>query len=129
MRMTVNKIENQNNMTIVKGTTDIGAIKGIWKFNEVPNINEEYFVELNIEELHRNQVLIICDKEVCPMVNLSEDKVSFIGRCEDIDEIYYIRFADDWLEMIEIADNDLGINKGDYISFTQQYNRILIYPY
>ena len=45
-------------------------------------------------------------------------------KCEDIDEVYYIRFADDWLEMIEIVVNDFDISKGDCISFIQQYNRI-----
>ena len=31
--------------------------------------------------------------------------------------------------MIEIGDDDTGINKGDYVSFVQKYDLTWIYPY
>lgn len=45
------------------------------------------------------------------------------------DEVYYIRFTDDWLDMIEIPDKNTAIHKGDHIFFSASYEKILIYPY
>ena len=119
MRMIVSKVDYSNDITIVTGVTEIGSIKGIWKFNEFPGIGE----------LNKNQVSIACKEALHPTVHLNEEFVSFLGMCEDIEDVYYIRFAKDWLEMIEIGDDDTGINKGDYVSFVQKYDLIWIYPY
>ena len=49
--------------------------------------------------------------------------------CEEIDDVYVIRFAIDWIEMISIENDDFKIKKGDAISFSLNYDRIGIYPY
>ena len=129
MRMIVSKVDYSNDITIVTGVTEIGSIKGIWKFNEFPVIGKAYLIELGIGELNKNQVSIACKEALHPTVHLNEEFVSFLGMCEDIEDVYYIRFAKDWLEMIEIGDDDTCINKGDYVSFVQKYDLIWIYPY
>ena len=116
MRMIVSKVDYSNDITIVTGVTEIGSIKA-------------YLIELGIGELNKNQVSIACKEALHPTVHLNEEFVSFLGMCEDIEDVYYIRFAKDWLEMIEIGDDDTGINKGDYVSFVQKYDLIWIYPY
>lgn len=128
MRILINEKRNINNKVIVGGTTDIGFIKGIWKSMKEPIIGEVYSAELNIDEIPKGQVSTISNKMEQPKVYIDGEYVCFIGKCEDIEDIYYIRFANDWLEMIEINDNDI-IKKGDYISFKQVYTFIWIYPY
>ena len=58
MRMIVSKVDYSNDITIVTGVTEIGSIKGIWKFNEFPVIGKAYLIELGIGELNKNQVSI-----------------------------------------------------------------------
>lgn len=49
--------------------------------------------------------------------------------CENIDDVYDIRFAIDWLEIIEIGNDDFEINIGDRVSFSVKYDSIEVYPY
>lgn len=116
-------------MTVVEGITNIGTIKGIWKDKNAPVLGNIYFVELNIGELHKNHVSIISDRIEQSRVYLKDEIVFFIGWCEDIDDVYFIRFTYDWIEMIEIVDNDIAIKKDDGILFRQKYDLIWIYPY
>lgn len=129
MRIIIKKIGHDNNMTVVEGITNIGTIKGIWKDKNAPVLGNIYFVELNIEELHKNHVSIISDRIEQSRVYLKDEMVFFIGWCEDIDDVYFIRFTYDWIEMIEIVDNDIAIKKDDGILFRQKYDLIWIYPY
>lgn len=129
MRIIIKKIGYENNMTVVEGITNIGTIKGIWKDKDAPVLGNIYFVELNIGELHKNHVSIISDRIEQSRVYLKDEMVFFIGWCEDIDDVYFIRFTDDWIEMIEIVDNDIAIKKDDGILFRQKYDLIWIYPY
>ncbi len=128
MRILINEKRNINNKVIVSGTTDIGSIKGVWKSIKEPVIGEIYSVELNIDEIPKGQVSIISNKVEQSKVYIDGEYVCFIGRCEDVDDVHYIRFANDWLEMIEIDADDI-VKKGDYISFKQIYTFIWIYPY
>lgn len=127
MKIILSNKQLVNNMIVVEGTTEIGSIKGLWKCAEKPVIGEIYFVELSIENLHRNQIWIKENMKK-PKVYTEGEYVWFRGICEDIDEVYYIRFALDWLEMVEINE-DNTIKVGDCILFNQRYDHIAIYPY
>ena len=130
MRMIVKNIEQENNIIYVTCDTDVGMFKGRWKQKQEPLINKEYFFELNIDELERNEVSIIqMGKNLSPEVRVCGDEVFFKGICEEIDDVYVIRFASDWIELIGIKDGDLGIKQGDWILFSIGYKRINIYTY
>ena len=63
-------------------------------------------------------------------VYVDDENVIFTGLCEDIDdEVYYLRFSIDWLEMLEIHVISDKKKKGDYISFSSNWRNIRIYPY
>ena len=49
--MIVSKVDYSNDITIVTGVTEIGSIKGIWKYNEIPVIGKAYLIELGIGSL------------------------------------------------------------------------------
>lgn len=127
MRLEVNQIEYEKDMIIITGTTEIGTVKGVWKYREQPIINKGYFVELSYvkfeKELYKSSTRIL-------NTSMCENIVIFIGRAEDMDEeVYYVRFAVDWLDMVEINNSCDRINKGDFVSFSVRYNDIWIYPY
>lgn len=116
-------------MTIVKGTTAIGPIKGIWKGERIPELGETYSAELDIKTLCENNISMFSGRAKQPNVYLKDKMVIFAGQCEDVDGVYFIRFTDDWLEMIEFAGSEADIKRGDYILFWQSYDSIWIYPY
>lgn len=129
MRMIITSIEYENNRIYVIGNTTIGNIKGEWCYKEAPILNETYFFELNIGELDKNAISVIYDEQFYSSINFSDNQVQFKGRCEEIDDVYIIRFSDDWIEMISIINDDFTIKKGDAISFSISYDCIAIYPY
>ncbi|MDE6686812.1 MAG: hypothetical protein K2K17_05810 [Lachnospiraceae bacterium] len=127
MKLEVDKIEYENDKIIVTGTTEIGKIKGVWKYSEQPVVKYTYFIELSYENFEkkisqspiRNFSTSICD-----------DMVVFNCQVEDIDEdIYYVRLTMDCLDMVEIESNCVQFNKGSFASFTVRYDDIWIYPY
>lgn len=70
MRMIIVNIECENNRIYVIGKTTIGNIKGEWCYKEIPILGQTYFFELNIGEIDRKVVSVICDEQFCPSVNL-----------------------------------------------------------
>ena len=88
----------------------------------------EIHVELAIylpEELDIHQ-----DKKFCPSVCYSDQTVVFKGICEDVDdEVYFVRFDIDWLEMISIQEFSTKKKAGDFMAFSADYYGIEIYPY
>lgn len=127
MKFVADKIEYENDKVIVTGTTEIGKLKGVWKYREQPIVKYTYFIELSYEKFEKkisqspvhNFGTFICD-----------DMVVFNCQVEDIDEdIYYVRFATDWLDMVEIESNCVQIDKGSFASFMVRYEDIWIYPY
>ena len=46
-----------------------------------------------------------------------------------LQKLYFIRFAIDWLEMVEIENDDFSIVEGDWISFAAPCAKIGIFPY
>lgn len=119
--------EDTLNLFLDEGS--IGNIKGKWCYKEKPILGETYFFELNIDEFERNEITILSDEQFSPSVCFRDECVKFKGICEEIDDVYVIRFAIDWIEMISIENDDFKIKKGDAISFSLNYDRIGIYPY
>ena len=129
MRMTIINIEYKNERIYVIGNTGIGNIKGQWRFKEKPVLGETYFFELNIGDLDQKEISVIVDEQFCSSVDFHDDRVQFKGICEEIDDVYVIRFSDDWIEMISIENDDFSIKTGDAVSFSICYDRVDIYPY
>lgn len=129
MRMIITNIECKDKRIYVTGETGIGSIKGKWCYRDFPIIGAIYFFELSIDELDKNEISVIYDERFCTNVNLCDNQVQFQGICEEVDDVYIIRFSDDWIEMISIEDDDFSIKKGDKISFSLNYECIEIYPY
>lgn len=128
MQFVINKIEYQEKLPIVMGKTRIGTIKGIWKYIKAPIVGNMYHVELNID--YPKEIDIPGKKELFPSVYLNGENVIFTGVCEDRDdEVYYLRFDIDWLDMLDIDMITSRKTKGDYISFSANWHDIGIYPY
>ncbi|MBD5134559.1 MAG: hypothetical protein HDT39_01140 [Lachnospiraceae bacterium] len=129
MRIIISTISCEKNIITVNADIEIGEIKGIWKSNVKPSKGDEYFVELTINDFNQ-EISYLTGEDISTKVILKDDTVLFIGVCEDIDEeVYYIRFDTDWLEMVEIPENSTKIKVGDYVMFSSKCNDILIYPY
>ncbi len=129
MNIVIDEISCEDHMTIVKGTTAIGPIKGIWKGERTPTLGKTYSVELDIKTLCENNISMFSGRAKQPNVYLKDKMVIFAGQCEDVDGVYFIRFTDDWLEMIDFSGSEPDIKRGDYVLFWQSYDSIWIYPY
>lgn len=128
MRLIIDEVKQQENITIVTGRTPVGTIKGIWKYTKPPVINESYHVELSMT--YPCEVDISQKEKLFPSVYLDNDTVIFNGICEGIDnEVYYVRFDIDWIEMLDINAITPKKKNGDYISFSAGFYDIEIYPY
>ena len=131
MKLYVNKIEHDDNVIYITGTTSIGQIKGIWHYREKPIINTYYFFELSIPELDISQVSVIKD-HFESSIYIYNDKVVFKCVVESIDDddVYCIRLSHDWIEIIgEIKNDNHSIKGGDYVTFSVNFTDICIYPY
>ncbi|PNV62799.1 hypothetical protein C0033_07185 [Clostridium sp. chh4-2] len=63
------------------------------------------------------------------ILTLEQLKV-FVGICEERDnQVYYVRFDTDWLDMLDIDVIASEKKKGDYISFSANWHDIGIYSY
>ena len=128
MQLVVDRIEYQGSWAIITGNTTIGTSKGIWNHEEPPAIGERYYVELSID--HAGELDGPQKDDLFPSVHLSKDAVIFNGICEGMDdEVYYIRFNMEWLEML---DRDVITHKkeeGESVSFSAGIYDIQIYPY
>lgn len=128
MRIIIKSIESNDAYTYVIGDTNIGSIKGVWRYKEVPIVDKAYFFELNIADFDRREISII-HEEQSSSVCCKDNEVAFKGICDEIDDVYVVRFAEDWIEMISIENDDFTIQKGDWISFSVSCDSVLIYPY
>jgi hypothetical protein len=127
MQLVIEKFEYQEKILIVTGKTSIGMIKGIWKNEKEPTIGEKYFVELSIDMPIERKVR---KEDLSSLAVLDNENVIFVGVCEDIDnEVYYLRFDIDWLDMLDIKAIASKKKKGDYISFFSNWRNIEIYAY
>ena len=53
MKFGADKIEYENDKIIVTGTTEIGKLKGVWKYREQPVVKYTYFIELSYEKFEK----------------------------------------------------------------------------
>ena len=128
MRFGIEEVMQHGGMTIVTGRTSVGRVKGIWKYEEPPVIGQAYHVELSID--YPCEADIVKKKKMFPSVVLVEETAIFQGICEDMDEdVYYVRFDVDWLEMMDIHVFASQKKKGEYLSFSANIYGIIIYPY
>lgn len=124
MKATVTRIEFENDTVIATCDTSIGELKGLWIYDDNPAIGETYHVELTMEELLGTPVFDAVQEY---QVSMENETVFFRGMCEGADEeVLYIRFDIDWIEMIDIVD---GIKAGDFVAFSAHYKKVQIYPY
>lgn len=127
MRLVIDELEYQNPVLIVKGETPAGTVKGIWKDKKVPVIGERYHAELSID---KPKEIKSVKQDSYSSVFVDNENIIFTGLCEDIDdEVYYLRFEIDWLEMLDIDVITDRKKKGDYISFSVNWRDIGICPY
>lgn len=125
----INAVEQEKDTVIVNANTEVGEIKGIWKNKVLPIVGKKYFVELTINDFNQ-KITCLSNDDILTNVILKINEMFFTGYCEDMDEdVYYIRFNPDWLEMIEIPENGVEIKIGNYVMFSAYYNDVLIYPY
>lgn len=126
MQLVIEGLEYQAMFLVVTGKNSVGTIKGIWKGKQEPIVGNAYHIELSIG--NPKEVRDFCEAFV-PSVYLENENVMFTGLCEGSDdEVYYLRFAIDWLEMLDIA-AVTSREKEDYISFSADWHDIEIYPY
>ncbi len=126
MQFIIEELEYQEALLIVTGITSVGTLKGIWKDIREPLIGATYHIELSIGN---SKEVKVCRENSVPSVHLDNENIVFVGLCEDSDqEVYYLRFAIDWLDMLDI-DAITFAKAGDYISFSANWHDIEIYPY
>ena len=61
------------------------------------------------------EISVISDEQFCSSVDLDDNRVQFKGICEHIDDVYIIRFSNDWIEMLSIDNDDFSINRQNRI--------------
>ena len=126
---TITEIQNENDIILVSGETLTGRIKGIWKADGLsPAVGASYQIELDFGIIDRNTVTINPDAKDAS-TEILNDSVSFTALCESIDEIYFLRFSFDGLEILEIENDDFTIQEGDFLTFEKPFTEIGIYPY
>ena len=133
MLLTIQKIENTDKAILVTGETPCGTLKGIWKDDgSEPLQGRSYNVELTLglnKQTTERKDVIIEKKQTEPLIAIQCDSVRFTGLCEETEDIYFIRFFPDALEMFDIANDDHTFTVGDYLIFAFPFNEIGIYPY
>ena len=131
MQIIINNVEHQGDNIVVNCDLGIGILKGIWKGENPPILNSCYYVEFTLADIESNQTKVLPKNQECAtFVNLQNDEVLFVGICENYDgEVYYIRFEDDWLQMLYIEESNQSIYVGDNLLFWMDYHQVLIYPY
>lgn len=127
MKICIINIEKDKENICITGRTSIGSIKGRWICETKPVIGEDYFIELALPEVGRKSVTV--SEQNQNSVCIQDDMIVFTGICENIDDVYDIRFDIDWLEIVEIGNDDFEINIGDRVLFSVKYDSIEVYPY
>lgn len=134
MKIQIKSIQKTENGLMVECLTIIGILKGIWKGDEEIVIGNTYNVELDMIKYYNLKDVSSRSYNEYPeeRIRVFTDKntVTFCGIVESKDEdVYYIRYASDWLDMIEIPGNTPQIPIDHYIEFCVDAENILIYPY
>ena len=128
MRLIIEEITYQSDTAVITGNTAIGTIKGIWKHEKPPVAGKEYHAELTIS--HLSELNIPHNEKSLPAVYLDDVAVIFKGLLEDMDdEVYFVRFDVDWLEMIDMDEIASMKKIGDFLIFSADFHNIEIYPF
>lgn len=128
MRLLICEINRQRDLIIISAATPLGTIKGVWNGREAPAIDTVYHAELIID--HLTELSSEQSAPPAPGVSTEGDIVTFQGICEAMDEdVYFVRFDIDWLEMIDISELAFPKKEGDFMSFSANCSDIGIYPY
>lgn len=128
MRLLICEINRQRDLIIISAATPLGTIKGVWNGREAPAIDTVYHAELTID--HLTELSFGQSVPPAPGVSTEGDIVTFQGICEAMDEdVYFVRFDIDWLEMIDISELAFPKKEGDFMSFSANCSDIGIYPY
>lgn len=128
MLFVIDEVKYCEDIIFVAGKTSAGTVKGIWKYSEEPVAGEYYHIELEIN--YPLEAGVSYKEKAVPSVYADNDTVIFKGICEDMDdEVYYLRFGADWLEMIDIGVFASKKQIGEYISFSASVYDITMYPY
>lgn len=128
MRLLIYEIYRQTDSIVISGATPLGTIKGVWKDREAPAIDTVYHAELIID--HLTELGSEHSAPPAPGVSTEGNIVTFQGICEAMDEdVYFVRFDIDWLEMIDISELASPKKEGDFILFSANCSDIGIYPY
>ena len=129
MRIKVISIFERNNIIVVECESSLGIFKGVWKSKTIrPCLNTSYSVEFTLADISYDEVEV--SNAECVSVYSVDESVYFKGICDDYDgEIYYIRFADDWLQMLYIEEEKQHFNIADTISFCLKTEQVEIYAY
>lgn len=88
-------------------------LKEFGNIKKKPTLGKLYHVELSIDKPKEVKVLV---ENKFPSVSLDN-------------EVYYLRFDIDWLDMLDIEVRTDRKKKGDYISFSVNWDNLGIYPY
>ena len=132
MRIKVIGIVQKKDLTVVGCETDIGICHGVWRSRKIKAVPDKtYAAEFTLADISCEDVTKCGDDCTDSAgVYMSDDTVCFRGVCEDYDgEVYYIRFADDWLQMLYIEEDEQHFRPGDMLFFRLRYDRVEIYPY
>ncbi len=129
MRILIKNIEYEESGIITTCNTEIGDIKGVWRGKTTPVINSICHIELNLQTIQSDQINVLHKSQDVPKVYCCNNCVFFKGICEDFDEVYFIRFMQDWLEMLDFPSIENIIDIGDTVLFWTNYRNIGIYPY
>ncbi|GEM_PF-1153958 len=125
--MKLEVIEFDKNERILTGKCEIGVLKCVLQTKQDVKIGEVVFCEFNIKPVDRKQICVT--KFLKSSVKVENDIVVFCGFCESVDDIYYIRFSVDWLEMLDVLNDDKTIKEGDFIEIKTYIKNILAYKY
>lgn len=130
MKISIDYAESIGDNIIAVCNSNIGTIRGIWCGKNLPSAKSVHYVEFSFDDIDCGNVKVLHGNAVDVSVSLKNNTVLFKGICEDYDgEVHFIRFADDWLQMIYIDGNNQIADVGDNVAFLLDYRQIRIYPY
>ncbi len=130
MRIKLLNIEKRGSIIVTECETNIGVFKGIWRSRQIkPVLGNTYHVELTLADIAYDEVSK-CNSTEKPCFYTQGDNVRFIAVCEEFDgEVYFLRFADDSLQMLYIEEKEQHFVSNDVLSFEMRDDQVEIYPY
>ncbi|MBR5684213.1 MAG: hypothetical protein IKW96_13245 [Ruminococcus sp.] len=123
-------IEKRGSITVAECETGIGVFRGIWRSRQIkPVPGSTYRAELTLADISCDEVTKHSSGEE-PFVYLQGDGVRFTAICEEYDgEVYFLRFAEDWLQMLYIEEDEQHFAADDVLSFKLSCEQVEVYPY